>query len=251
MSKNIKSILIIAVTFIAILGISYIYIFDPFIELVLDTPTGMGDFRDKGYYKINPKTILSSLDDGKINVFDVEIATPESPIFEEPISWRQSDYMKVASALHQFVWNEALDDWSLYYMNFSTTCHDNLDGFGLGDFYYFKTILRDDGKIRYTVRGLQITPQYGDTTWGGRITFPRSLSGWKRVNLVGIKFTAEDALQIADKNGGMDARLAVQNQCKIDVGLSGYTDWEVNIYDYKNGTSIFRMEIDPYTGEIK
>jgi len=250
MSRN-SRIVYITGALLVLLSVLYIYIFDPFTELTLDTPTGMGDFRDRGYYKINPEMILSDLESGKTEVYEVEIATPQSPLFDEPISWHQSDYLRISNSLQEFVWHESLDDWSLYYMDFSTICHDRLSGFGFGEFYYFKTSFLDNGKIRYIARGLQITPQYGDVAWGGRISFPRSLSGWKSIDLSDIKIVAEQALKIAEYNGGKTARLSVHNECKIDVRLSGYTGWEVVMYEIDTGSPIFRMEIDPYSGEIK
>src|SRR6266498_930297 len=110
-----------------ILGIATIYVFDPFIEGVQRYPSHLGF--ERGYYKIDPETVLTSLDMGETNVFAPEATSPEDPIFDKYFSWRQSDYTKITEALHGVVWNEGVDNWKLYYMYFGTPCHDNLSGF--------------------------------------------------------------------------------------------------------------------------
>lgn len=255
MSKNWKrKLLAVVAILLVILGVVYVYIFDPFIEQVRFSPVGLSDFRENtGDYKINPKRILVSLDNGESDALFIPwTATPSVPIFDEPISWQQSDDLKITNALHQFVWKETSEDWSLYYMDFITGCQDSPNGFSLGDFYYFKTIFLTNGKIRYTARELQITPQYGTVTWGDGANFPRSLLGWERVDVDRIAISAEDALRIADENGGRDARLSVQNNCTIQVRLAGYdAGWKVRINENTTASVIFRMEVDPYTGKIK
>ncbi|SRR6266498_3364901 len=221
-------------------------------EGIATSPNTFSDFGDKRYFTIDPETVLVDLDHGKTDVFTPEIATPENPIFEKPIDWQQSDYLKIANALNQFVWNETLESWSLYYVNFNTACHNNLKGFGVAEIAYFKTIPYDALQKDYTVRAFQITPQYGYVVSSGGANFPQPLfDKWKSVNLNKLRIFAEEALKIAEENGGEAARLSVQNQCTINVRLSGSAGWKVFIYADDTGSSIFRMEIDPYTGKIK
>ena len=250
MSKNTfkRAVRLFAVC-LAILGIAVIYVFDPFIEGVQRYPSHLGF--ERGYYKISPETILASLDKGETKVFAPETASPENPIFEKYFSWRQSEYTKIIVALHEFIWDEDLDDWKLYYMHFSTPCHDNLSGFELGEYYYFKTIFHKNGQIDYAGRGFLVTPQYGDVEWGSKPNYPHPILGWKSVNLNKVKVTAEQALEIAEINGGKEARLLVQNECKLTARLSGYSGWKVFIYRHDTGSSIFGIEIDSSTGKIK
>jgi len=237
---------------LAILGIlvGAIYVVyissDPFDDLVKRYPTGV--FNDMGSYKIDTETILAALDRGETDVFMPELATPQAPALEKPIMWHQSDYLKIASALHQFVWSETLDDWGLYSMSFDATCQDKPDGFSNGDFTYFKTIFYG-GKLTYTAREMLVTPRYGDVSWGGGTDFPRPILGWKSVDLKRLKVTAEDALRIAEENGGITVRLAVQNKCTISLILLGYESWDV-AYEGSNGLFIFQIKIDPYTGQV-
>lgn len=221
-------------------------------EGVATSPNTFSDFGAKRYFAIDPETILISLDHGKTDVFTSEIATPENPIFNKPIEWHQSDYLKIASNLNHFVWNETLEGWSLYYLDFNTACEDNLKGFGLAEIAYFKTVPHGVLQKDYEVRAFQIDPQYGYVISSGGANFPQPLfDKWESVNLNKPQIPAEDAFKIAEENGGRTARLSLRNQCTINVRLSGNTGWRVFIYANDTGSSIFRMEVDASTGKIK
>jgi len=246
-----RRVIIATVAFFAFLGITYFYIFDPFAGETRYLPVGISDFRDRSSYRIDSETILSSLDGGETDVFTAADSAPQSPLFEEPVLWRQSDFLKVARALNQSIREEPLSSWRLYSMNFSTACQDDSSGFTEADFYYFKTIFRDNGKIRYTTLDYYITSQYGAVSWAGGSNFPHPLFGWENIRLGRIQVTAEDALTIAEQNGGRETRSLVGNKCRIHVGLSSDGGWQIFIYEDDTGASLFRMEIDPESGKIE
>jgi len=245
-------LVITALVVCILLFVSWLWYIGRYEGVDLDPPVGFEAFHETSYYKINPERILMSLDLGEENVFTPEIATPENPIFEQPFSWHQADYLKIASALHQFAWKEPLNDWNLYSMHFNTACRDNPDGFGFGEFVYFKIIPYKIWLKDYEVQGLQIAPQYGNVGSGGSEYYPGPLfGGWKSIDLDKVKVTAEEALRIGEENGGQAARLSVQNNCTIRVRLSGYSGWWVRITENDTASEVFSLEIDPYTGKIK
>lgn len=234
-----------------LLSISWLWYLERY-EGVTDSPNTFSDFGDKHYFAIDPETILADLDRGEVDVFTSEVATPENPIFGKTIEWLQADYLKIASALNQFVWNETLENWSLYYMHFKTACHDDIKGFGVAEIAYFKTVPYGALQENYTVRAFQISPQSGYVVSSGGAIFPKPLfDKWKSVNLSKLGISAEDALKIAEENGAPAARLSVQDQCTISVRLFGNDNWKVFIYADDTGSSIFRMEVDEYTGKIE
>jgi len=227
---------------------SWLWYIERYEGVDLDPPVGVEAFREINYYKINPESILSSLDHVGENVFTPEATTPENPIFDQPFSWHQADYLKIASALHSVVWKESLKGWKLYYMHFSASCRDNPNGFEFGEFVYFKTIPYKGWLKDYEVRGLQVAPQYGDVASGGSEYYPGPLfGGWKSIDLDKIKITAEEALKIAEENGGQATRLSVQNNCTIQLRLSGYSGWQVRITENNTASELFSLETNPYT----
>jgi len=246
-----RRVMIAIAVFLTLLAIAYIYVFDPFLGEARYFPVGIGDFRDRSSYQIDPIMIIAALDSGAADVFKPADSSQQTVVPNKSVSWQQADFLKVARSLNQTVRSEALSGWKLYSMHFSSACQDDPRGFTEGDFYYFKTTFRDNGKIRYTTQDFFISSQYGQATWAGGSNFPRPLFGWKNIRLGRIQITAEDALTIADDNGGRETRLLAGNKCNIHVTLSGDNVWRAYIYHDDTNALIFRMEIDPSTGRIE
>ncbi|MCI0551957.1 MAG: hypothetical protein L0287_13475 [Anaerolineae bacterium] len=252
-----KTIIPAIITLLLVAGVIYVY--EPFASgyyfewpLVLENwPTGTAEFPNTGVFRIDPGTILPS-----INERDVDVFLPESrsvddvnwtgdALYPESIEWRQADYLKIGNALNKFVWNDALDDWNLFHMSFATTCQDNPTSLTRGDFRYFKTIF-ERGKIKYSWRTMFVIPEYLNVAWGGDAVYPRLPWGYKKIDLSRLKVTAEDAIGIAEENGGREARLRIQNQCNIVLLLmpQRFDGWHVSL------GQDFDMYINEYTGEI-
>lgn len=209
-------------------------------------PIGLSDYLDRADYGIDPTTILSDLNQGKTDVFSsiptTPVASNSSPSGSFP--WSQSDYLRIASALNKFVWKDDFSDWYLYSLVFARRCQDNPVGFDAADITYYKEV--DQG---YTTREINIYPLDRGVSWGGSSEFPRPLLGWKSINGTQFKVTADDALQLAEKRGGKDARVKANNSCAIHLLLKpngDISDWLV-FYD-NAGSIIFEITIDPYTG---
>lgn len=216
-------------------------------------PNTFSNFGNKSFYSINTNTILVELSQGEKDVFIQEVAPLEDSIFEQPINWSQSDYVKVSNVFYQVIWNESLENWNLYYLEFIANCNSNPSGFGFGEISFFKNTSNKPWLNNYTTRALQIIPQYGNVISADGGIFPQPLfDKWKSINLDTIVISADDALRIADENGGEEARLSVENNCTIQVRLSGYDNyWKVRISENNTASVIFMMAINPYTGEIK
>ena len=86
----------------------------------------MGSYGNMGYFKIDPRTILVSLEGGDTNVFMPMSGDPQD--FKEltnlSIYWTQEDFLKIARVLGQKIWNDPMDlkDWSVYYIYFDADC---------------------------------------------------------------------------------------------------------------------------------
>jgi len=187
-------------------------------------------------YEINPETILSSLDQGKTEVFNHIIAAPEdyTPLAAGSFVWTQSDYFKIASALGRIEMNEDLNGWHVLGMWFDKECSDDLKGFDSGSINYFKTDT-DNGTmdyLHYQTITIAIDPLFKIVDVG-RGNFPRPLLGWRSINSFNI--TADDALKIAEEKGGEEVRLKTNNKCKIGIYFSpvdGNKYFEVNYWGW-------------------
>jgi hypothetical protein len=237
-----------------ILAMGVIYSYDPFAPgekgpLSLSSP----HYKATGLFMINPKTIVASLDQGDTDVFlpdsrslNDRYAGPV--LYTAPILWSQADNLKIVNALNKYVWKDTLANWSLFSMTFNVDCQDNLSGLPGGIFSYFKTTL-DNGKIIDTWREVEIDPEYSWVAWGGNAKFPHPILGRKSIDLSRLKVTAEDAIRIAEENGGMEVRLRAQNRCSMHLSLwpeGVKRGWWVTY----NTSDDFEILINPYTGEI-
>lgn len=213
-------------------------------------PSTIGTFNDTGDFTINSMTILDSLNRGELNVFTPTLATPSGDAIlpSRSIHWTQSDYLKVADALSQFVWKEPLDGWLIYHLAFNKECQDNPGGFDSAEIIYYKTIGAGAQKM-YTARYIQIYPLAGIVSWGGETDFPIS-DGWAAIDLTEFNITADDVLQIAEENGGKEARLRAGNKCNILISTPNHNDdnsWNIGYYYGVN----FEMIVDPYSGKYQ
>jgi hypothetical protein len=246
-AKRINLFPIIALLFLFVA----IYVYDP-IASVSGWPMSLSDnFTETGLFRINPETILTSLDEENADVFLPDSRSLDDRVmgpilYEKSTLQRQSDYLKIARALDNFVWGGTLDDWNLLWMIFNANCQDNFTGLTGGVFQYFKTVF-EKGRIAYTWREIEIDPEYAYVAWGDGAEFAHPLLGYKSINLSRIKVTAEEAIRIAEVNGGKEARLEVQNRCNIHLLLlpERFRGWVINYQ-----SSDFEIQIDPYTGEV-
>jgi hypothetical protein len=242
---------LVVVLVLLIGGLLILYVVNPVFENQIKTaPDGMSSYFETADYKLDPTTILQDLNKGEKHVFVTLRATPEveEKLYSEPFPWKQSDYLKIANALHKYVWNETPEDWQVYNLSFYGDCKYAAAGFDLFQITFFKDI----GSSQYTAREIDIFPLYGGAATGGGTNFPRPLFGWKNLNLDKIKVTATDALRIAEENGGSNVRLAFDNKCHIFVSITSHTQkWRVSYREDPNARSVFEINIDPFTGEFK
>jgi hypothetical protein len=210
---------------------------------------------EQGSFFIDPKTILMSLENGETDVFTPNLGQVDGEVpdvvFEGAINWKPSEFMMITEALNRKVWKDNLDDWQLYDMVFFMDCQDNPGGFERGFMTYFKTISYASGEKVYTVRDFSIMPRNTYVEWGGGADYPRTLFGWKSIDLDKLRVDAMDALGIAEENGGKNYRLKSNNECRITLSLMPemYKNWDVT-YSIENSPE-FSITIDPFTGEIK
>lgn len=228
-----------------------VYIINPtFSDQTRESPNGLSDYFETRYFEIDPRTILESLDRRNVDVFLPLTATPDAfdKLYSVPPPWKQSDYLNISNALHRFVWNEDIDDWLIESMSFYGDCRYDPLGFDLFKITYFKDI----GTQQYAAHEIDLFSLYGGAAVGGGTNFPKPLFGWKSIDPERLNITAEDALRIAEDNGGKETRLSYKNECEISVLISSRRQiWMVGYYPDNTIGPIFEITINPFTGEFK
>ena len=220
-------------------------------------PSPNGDYPENktGKYQFDPQTIFSSLDQGKLDVF--------TPILDDSatidvkyngIAWTQDDFLRIANVLSQQVWAEPLDlnGWITYHIRFNGDCNAKFNGFNEFKLTYYKTI-KTGWEMRYIARTITLKPIVGLALWGGDGEFSApKLLGWSGIALTKFKITADEAVRIADENGGREARQG-SDKCAVyvmpvETFYSNHgDDWHVQ---YSNTKPSFSIYINPFTGEV-
>lgn len=206
---------------------------------------------DAATYTIDAQTILQSLDQTNIDVFKLEMATPESTPERLPsVRWSQTDYYRVAQAFHEFVWQESLDKWKLNLIFFRLDCTDAALGPQMMSFDMFRMDKTREGDSRID-RSIYIWPQQNQLHWSEAEYYPVRFRK-SVLDLTKVEIMAEEALRIAEEHGGRNARLASNNTCVISGHLGAdtrYNGWLVS-YRGEGSITLFEVVIDERTGEV-
>lgn len=220
------------------------------------SPGHFNIYPESSYYEIDPETILDTVNLGENDMFTPFFGdwNREEPYFSS-ITWTQSDFLIIANALSLKIWREPLDleSWDVKYMSLSRSCTNSPNGYDALRIVYYKSLGITNWERHYTTRLIEIRPWKGLVRWGGDAAFSTPLLlGWDGIDLTKFEVTADDALQIAEKNGGSDVRLKVDNACWIALymdhnpPLKRREIWEV---EYER--TGFYIDINPYTGKYK
>lgn len=207
------------------------------------------------YYSINPDTILETLAQENKDVFSLMVATPESmpSASVKSLLWSQADYIRVAQALQEHIWGVYVEDQNIQNLFFGMDCADVERGnftFANFDFYQIIQAKGEEIRVEYTI---VIRPSEG-LIYTSKRDFRPNTHTMRSVDLEQYSVTAEDALGIAEKNGGSEKRLEVSNACNLDVLAPGpdYKGWRVLYGDaHNNLKSLLEVVVDPQTGKYK
>jgi hypothetical protein len=208
-------------------------------------------------FTIEPDKLLDSIAQGKPNVFTpVDTEPPVKPPSEQiSVSWTQADYLYIAETLHEQVWGESLDGWQIRYMGFKLTCREADIGLQNGTFDYFKIVKTNNVESRLE-RFIDIDPRF-DTAYVREAEYIPVLVEWKSIDQEKMTISADDALKIAEKNGGKEKRLSLENACNIDISIvpnsNTNNDWNIRYSKKGEGVvheDVFTVNINMTTGEI-
>ena len=210
--------------------------------------------KDK-YYLIKPAELIQSLINGNLDAFTQVERRPTLPPTADQVqvAWRQEDYLYIAEALHEYVWAETLDDWQLHKMDFRLGCDDVETGFQNGRFEYFRVVGTGEEEARIT-RSMDIDPR-GNFVNAWESEYRPNLMDWVPIDVANLQISVDDALQIAETNGGQRQRSSVDNSCEIALALSPDTsisgDWEIFYRRIDDGSLLLHLRVDPDTGEVE
>lgn len=249
MNKNLARIVGGAILLL-ILALAAILVYDNnlYKEEGLNSPGLFSSYSDRGYYKIDPGTILTALDNGRTDVFTPFLENPDDIDEATGVSvrWTQADFLKIASAMGKFAWDDPMDlkDWRVNFILFRGSCDDPM-GFSFATVTYFKT-----ETTWYETRLIEIDPKSGWVRWGNGGSYSKPiLRRWNSIDLLEAKITADEALQVASEDA--KKRFQFKNYCDVFMATPQYNDyrnWYLNFMGTPGAvTYIVNLDTGDYT----
>lgn len=209
---------------------------------------------DTRFYSFNSSTILNSLKQGSSGVFTSFDKTPQPMAYipRVTILWTQADYLRVAQAIQQSVWNEPLEALSLSDAIFTLDCSDiEQSVFSMAAFTFYKMVQKEgvETRIQYIIRIIP-SENYVRTS---RAEYYPNARVLEPTELGQYPITAEKALKIAEENGGAQKRSDHNNSCMINEIINGSYWWTVIYHtrDEYSWNTAYEITINPQTGSFK
>lgn len=201
-------------------------------------------------YRFNPQTILTSNASNE-NIF-VQIPFPEE--FPEPsptaIFWQQKEYLQVTDVFMEYILHDTRTTWRVSRISSARWCSDPPSLSRLTITMQKKVLqLEENHRMEALVN---IMPQIGIIKLLKQEYAPDE-GGDRTINWNDIVIPAEQALLIAEQNGGAVVRQALGNQCRITISLTAgiqKNDWWI-YYEPLNKPSVFEIAIDEKTGKYR
>lgn len=220
-------------------------------------PLGFSNYSHTGYYKIYPETINDKLNRGEFDVFapaSEDMFYRDESYYPE-IHWSQSDYLRIVDAASREIWHEPLDltKWSVLSLFLQQDCVDNPQGFYDFDIVYFQNSKIGIWDRQYQARHIEVISWRGFVFWGEDTFSDALLPSWGSAKLGEFQVKADDALFIAESNGGATMRQHANGYCLITTSLNNYPyangysndNWRVNY-----GIRDFYIWINPLSGKF-
>jgi hypothetical protein len=203
-------------------------------------------------YLINPTTLIDSLNNDDMSAFtpsaeELDLLPVEQQV---TVNWLQADYFYVANSLHERVFGESFQGWELNSMDFQLGCSQISNGFQNGRFTFFKVAKETNPEVRMS-SFIDIDPR-GNFVFLKEEQYYPKLVDWEVIDVENLKVSADQALQIAESNGGEERRKSVGNACNISLILNPGRDgeWIVLYTETDELVSFFSVLIEPPTGKI-
>jgi hypothetical protein len=202
-------------------------------------------------YRFDPQTILTGNASGD-NIF-VQIPFPEKfpKPFPTAIFWRQKEYLQVIDLFMEDILRENRNSWELISIGSTRSCsgmETELQNFGI-DLQKSALLSNVNHRIEFHIG---IAPQIEMVTLLRREYAPDE-GGYRTIAWNDIVIPAEQALLIAEQNGGAVVRQALGNQCRITISLTAgiqKNDWWID-YEPLNEPSVFEIAVDEKTGKYR
>ncbi|MFZ1476045.1 MAG: hypothetical protein WBV59_00265 [Anaerolineae bacterium] len=207
--------------------------------------------RGDGWYHYDPTTLPQALERGEPLSLTPEATVATSDVLDsKPVQWTQADFLQIADAFQQQELAESLSAWKFSQLWFELYCADVAFGPQHLTIELYREYPRDEGGMRLVQHSVLISPRRNQVGWTENELWP-VLGRQPSLDLTRIKVPVEQALRIAEAQGGQAARETAQNQCLIYLLLTAsraQNGWEVTYSGFAPRGSLFKLYVNEETG---
>lgn len=205
-------------------------------------------------FAYDPNTILEGIRRGERDVL-IPLEPRQEPEYISgkalPV-WSQAEVFEIVDYIFETVWRDSRDGWQVHYFSLHSSCQAS-QGFQVGRFIFVKVLSGEPHDTRL-VRTIVIQRHLIATK---DESYNPMQGSWDIFDLEEATVTAEQAIQIAEQEGGLQSRLAVDNDCVIYVefaqvdeplipmlGFPAIESYKWYVRYSQDGQSIFRKLVD-------
>ncbi len=211
----------------------------------------------EGLMAIDPDKILQLISQNPGQAFtpisDLDYPAYRDSVSEiEPVLWGQSDYLSIVKTFFQVNWKDTIADWKIKDFLFHLSCDNAQVSLHpqSAQLKLYQVNNHDTGTDSRIERYIFISPHESLLEWG-ETEYSPDYSSHRYYDLSQVKISAEEALRIAEDNGGRDYRLSQNNECSISVFLK-YSNWPLTDYNWRVYYSRdYSIEVDKRSGAYK
>lgn len=171
------------------------------------------------------------------------------------VDWSMGDYLRVRDLFVKQIIHDTSTKWTPSRYDFKLRCNQAMIGLQTGNIEAF--VAHTDSRVHYrTERNISIFPQYGRLLYTENQYENQYLSDPFKATPIDtsrLRLTADEALHIAERNGGSAIRAEVDDKCIIEVTMLGWRglSWEITYSFLEGDRKDYKVNVDGETGEVK
>lgn len=200
---------------------------------------------DRSYYSLNGSSVQQIIEDlSESNLLQLETAPLGKINPDNLVLWSSSDFNVILNLINTTIWTETEGDWKLHYLSYAWSCQFLAYGPQSASAIYY--LINPDS--RYS-SDIYLHPTQDFFAIVRKIHTPR-IGQWEEIDLSKTQIMPEEALKIAEANGGLSFREGIENQCTVNVihNASYFDGWQI-LYSPNEGMALV-IKINSKTGKI-
>jgi hypothetical protein len=216
--------------------------------LLVSPPRQDITYRREEYYSFNPETIHKDITNNQENLFVSLNGTPspEGGVYTK-VTWNENYYYEIGKAFKTILEGDASKEWVFRYASFSLDCNEVKYGPQNALLIFDKTEKVNNINILVEQR-ITIIPQEG-LIYILETEYSPNLDYFFPAIKTDAKVSILDALSISEAAGGFQKRNELENNCIIDIALTGASNkWKIS---YQKVLSEFKIEVNIKTGDVE